>query len=174
VLIDHSPRVLGSFSEKPSSAAKKRLENPGFEVLIGRSVEKIEANGVIAGGDRIVSNTVLWTVGVAQSPASKWLNAESDGAGRVRVQKDLSVAGYPEILVVGDNPATLEEDGKPAPRPFRYFDKGNMAVVGKGFAALQSGRLYLFGFLAWAAWAAVHLQFLAQSNLPLSVFVQWV
>ena len=64
--------------------------------------------------------------------------------------------------------------GKPAPPPFRYFDKGNMAVVGKGFAVLQSGRVALSGFLAWMAWAAVHLEFLAQSNLRVSVFVQWV
>src|SRR5207237_2839592 len=64
--------------------------------------------------------------------------------------------------------------GKPAPGPFRYFDKGNLAVVGKGFAVLQTGRLHLSGFLAWLAWAAVHLQFLAQSNLRVSVFIQWV
>jgi NADH dehydrogenase len=64
--------------------------------------------------------------------------------------------------------------GKPAPGPFRYFDKGNMAVVGKGFAVLQSGRVHVSGFLACLAWAAVHLEFLAQSNLRVSVFMQWV
>jgi NADH:quinone reductase (non-electrogenic) len=64
--------------------------------------------------------------------------------------------------------------GKPAPPPFRYFDKGTMAVVGKGFAVLQSGRLRLSGFLAWLGWAAVHLEFLGQSSLRVSVFVQWV
>jgi NADH dehydrogenase FAD-containing subunit len=200
VLVDQSPRVLGSFSEELSSAAKKRLEELDVEVLAGRSVEKVDAMGVIAGGERIVSNTVIWTAGVAPSPAAKWLNAESDRAGRVRVLKDLSVAGHPEIFVVGDT-AIFEENGKPlpgvaqvamqqgryagrliasriagkpAPRPFRYFDKGNMAVVGKGFAVLQSGRFHLSGFLAWLAWAGVHLQFLAQSNLRVSVFLQWV
>jgi NADH dehydrogenase len=200
VLIDQSPRVLGSFSEAISHAARKRLETLGVEVMNGRSVEKVDATGVIAGGERIVSNTVIWTAGVAPSPAAKWLNAESDRAGRVRVQKDLSVAGHPEIFVVGDT-ATCDEDGKPlpgvaqvaiqqgryagrliagriagkpAPRPFRYFDKGNMAVVGKTFAVLESGRLTLSGFVAWLAWAAVHLQFLAQSNLRVSVFIQWV
>jgi NADH dehydrogenase FAD-containing subunit len=65
-------------------------------------------------------------------------------------------------------------EGKPAPRPFSYFDKGNMAVVGKGFAVLQSGGVQLSGFLAFLAWAGVHLQFLAQSNLRVSVFMQWV
>src|SRR6185295_7387672 len=64
--------------------------------------------------------------------------------------------------------------GKSAPRPFRYFDKGNMAVVGKGFAVLQAGRVRISGFLAWLAWAAVHLEFLAESNLRVSVFLQWV
>jgi NADH:ubiquinone reductase (H+-translocating) len=64
--------------------------------------------------------------------------------------------------------------GLSAPEPFRYFDKGNMAVVGKGFAVLQSGKVQISGFLAWLAWAGVHLQFLAQSSLRVSVFVQWV
>jgi len=200
VLIDQSPHVLGSFSEELSSAAKKHLEELGVEVLNGRSVEKVDAKGVIAGGERIVSNTVIWTAGVTPSPAAKWLNVESDRAGRVRVQSDLSVPGHPEIFVVGDT-AAFEENGKPlpgvaqvamqqgryagrliarriagqpAPRPFKYFDKGNMAVVGKGFAVLQSGRFHLFGFLAWLAWAGVHLEFLAQSNLRVSVFLQWV
>jgi NADH dehydrogenase FAD-containing subunit len=63
---------------------------------------------------------------------------------------------------------------KSAPPPFRYFDKGTMAVVGRGFAVLQSGRVRLSGFLAWLAWAAVHLEFLGQSSLRVSVFVQWV
>jgi NADH dehydrogenase len=200
VLIDHAPRVLGSFSEKLSSAARKHLEAVGVEVLSGRSVETVDAKGVIAGGERIVSNCVIWTAGVAPSPAARWLNTESDRTGRVRVQQDVSVAGHPEIFVVGDT-ATFEENGKPlpgvaqvaiqqgryagllilsrivgipAPGPFRYFDKGNMAVVGKGFAVLQSGRLQLSGFLAWLAWAAVHLQFLGQSSLRVMVFVQWV
>jgi NADH dehydrogenase FAD-containing subunit len=110
------------------------------------------------------------------------------------------VPGLPEIFVVGDT-ASLVQGGRPlpgvaqvamqqgryagklihrritrksAPKPFRYFDKGNMAVAGKGFAVLQSGKIHISGFLAWLAWAAVHLQFLAQSNLRVSVFFQWV
>jgi NADH dehydrogenase FAD-containing subunit len=151
-------------------------------------------------GERILSKTVIWTAGVTPSPAGKWLNVETDRAGRVRIQQDLSVPGHPEIFVVGDT-ASLDQNGKPlpgvaqvaiqqghyagnlihrrltgksAPRPFSYFDKGNMAVVGKGFAVLQSGKFHLSGPLAWLAWAAVHLQFLAQSNLRVSVFLQWV
>jgi NADH dehydrogenase len=163
-------------------------------------VDLIDADGVVVAGERIASKTVIWTAGVAPSPAGKWLKAPTDRAGRVRVQPDLSVPGHPEIFVVGDT-ASLDQDGrplpgvaqvamqqgrhagmvirrriggKPAPRPFRYFDKGTMAVVGKGFAVLQTGRLRLSGFLAWLAWAAIHLEFLAQSSLRVSVFVQWV
>jgi NADH dehydrogenase len=64
--------------------------------------------------------------------------------------------------------------GLNAPKAFRYFDKGNMAVVGKGFAVLQSGKVHMSGFIAWLAWAGIHLQFLTQSSLRVSVFVQWM
>jgi NADH:ubiquinone reductase (H+-translocating) len=200
ILLDMAPRVLGSFSEKLSAAARKRLENLGVEVLLGHAVDQIDADGVIVAGERIHSKTVIWTAGVAPSAAGKWLKAPTDKAGRVRVQNDLSVTGHPEIFVIGDT-ASLDQDGrplpgvaqvaiqqgryagklilrtiagKPAPPPFRYFDKGSMAVVGKGFAVVQSGKFQLSGFLAWLAWAEIHLQFLAQSSLRVSVFVQWV
>jgi len=200
VLIDVAPRVLGPFAESLSAAARTRLEQLGVEVRLGHAAELIDADGVVVGGERITSKTVVWTAGVTPSPAGKWLKAPTDRAGRVRVQQDLSVPSRPEIFVVGDT-ASLDQDGRPlpgvaqvamqqgrhagrvihariagapAPRPFRYFDKGTMAVVGKGFAVLQTGRLRLSGFLAWLAWAAVHLEFLAQSSLRVSVFVQWV
>src|SRR3989449_4989662 len=200
ILIDMGNRVLATFSEKLSAAAKRRLEELGVEVRLGHGVDHIDADGVIVAGERIASKTVIWTAGVAPSPAGKWLKAETDRAGRVRVQPDLTVPGHPEIFVVGDT-ASLDQDGGPLPgvaqvamqqgryagtlihrriggkhasRPFRYFDKGTMAVVGRGFAVLQTGRLRLSGFLAWLAWAAVHLEFLAQSSLRGSVFVQWV
>src|ERR1700757_3966925 len=200
VLVDMAPKVLGPFSEGLSKAAKARLEKLGVEVRLGHSVEQIDADGIMVAGERIASKTVIWTAGVSPSPAGKWLNVETDRAGRVRIQKDLSVPGHAEIFVVGDT-ASLDQDGrplpgvaqvamqqgryagmvihrriggKPAPRPFRYFDKGTMAVVGKGFAVLQTGRLRLSGFLAWLAWAAVHLQFVGQSDLRASVLLQWI
>jgi NADH dehydrogenase FAD-containing subunit len=200
VLIDRSPRVLGSFSQDLSSAAQDRLKALGVEVMLGHSVEQIDRSGVIVAGERILSNTVIWTAGVSPSPAAQWLHAESDHVGRVCVQSDLTVPGHSDIFVVGDT-ARLDQDGKPLPGvaqvamqqgryasrlialrlagkpaapPFRYFDKGNMAVVGKGFAVLESGKLRVSGFLAWLAWAAVHLEFLGQSNLRVSVFLQWV
>ena len=200
VLVDMANRVLGTFAETLSEAAKKHLEQFGVEVRLGHGVDQIDENGVIVGGERIASKTVIWTAGVAPSPAGKWLAVETDRAGRVKVQPDLTVPGHPEILVVGDT-ASLQQDGKPlpgvaqvamqagryagrliarrlsgkaAPPPFRYFDKGNMAVVGRGFAIMQSGKIHLSGFFAWLAWAGIHIQFLATANLRISVFVQWV
>jgi len=170
------------------------------EVRLGHGVDQIDEEGIIVAGECISNQTVIWTASVAPSPTGKWLNAETDRAGRVRVQKDLTVPGYPEIFVVGDT-ASLDQDGKPlpgvaqvtmqqgsyagrlihrrvtgksAPGPFCYFDKGNMTVVIKGFAVLQTGKIRLSGFPAWLAWAAVHLEFLAQAGLRVSVFVQWV
>ncbi|HEY6347400.1 MAG TPA: NAD(P)/FAD-dependent oxidoreductase [Bryobacteraceae bacterium] len=200
VLLDRAPRVLATFSERLSAAAHKRLEDLGIEVRLGHGVDHVEADGVIVAGERIYSKTVLWTAGVEPSPAGHWLGATTDRAGRVRIQADLSVPGHPEIFVIGDT-ASLDQDGHPlpgvaqvaiqqgryagrlihrrlagmpAPPPFHYFDKGNMAVVGKGFAVLQSGTFQLSGFAAWLAWAQVHLHFLAQRSLRVSVFVQWI
>jgi NADH dehydrogenase len=199
VLVDMAPKVLGPFSDSLSKAAKQRLENLGVEVRLGHSVDQIDAGGIVIAGERIASATVIWTAGVAPSPAGKWLNVETDRAGRVRIQKDLTVPGHPEILVVGDT-ASLDQNGKPLagvaqvamqqgryagklihkrivgsppPHPFSYFDKGTMAVVGKGFAVLQSGKVQISGFAAWLTWAAVHLQFLATSSLRVGVFLQW-
>jgi NADH dehydrogenase FAD-containing subunit len=200
VLVDMAARVLGTFSEHLSRAAKQRLESLGVEVRLGHGVDQIDADGVVVAGERIASKTVIWTAGVAPSPAGKWLNVETDRAGRVRIQNDLTVPGHPEIFVIGDT-AALEQDGKPLagvaqvalqqgryagklirrritgneqPAPFRYFDKGTMAVVGKGFAVLQSWKFQMSGLLAWLVWAFIHLQFLATSGLRLSVFLQWI
>jgi NADH dehydrogenase FAD-containing subunit len=200
VLIDMADRPLSTFAPELSEAALKRLKRLGVEVRLGKGVDSIDGAGVTVGDERIASKTVIWTAGVAPSPAGKWLKAETDRLGRVKIQSDLSVQDHPGVFVVGDT-ASLEQDGKPLPGvaqvaiqqgryaakyiarqvtgealpgPFRYFDKGNLAVVGKGFAVLQSGKVSISGRLAWLVWAAVHLQFLAQSSLRVSVLVQWV
>lgn len=200
VLIDAGPRVLGTFAEELSAAARRRLEKLGVDLRLGQRVEHVDEDGVIAAGQRISSKTVIWTAGVTPSPAGKWLQVATDRAGRVRVQPDLSVPDLPQVFVIGDT-ASVDQDGKPlpgvaqvalqagryvgnliarkiagkpAPRPFRYFDKGNLAVVGKGFAVLQTGKLQLSGFLAWLVWAGVHLAFLAQRSMRMSVLVQWM
>jgi NADH dehydrogenase FAD-containing subunit len=199
ILIEGAPRILPTFAESLSRKAHNRLTRMGVEIRTNALVELVDAEGVVVGGERIASRTVLWTAGVTPSPAGQWLKADADRAGRVRVLHDLSVSGRPEVFVVGDT-ASLDQDGKPLPgvaqvamqqgryvgrliarrvagqpppRPFRYFDKGNMAVIGRNFAILESGRLRLSGFVAWLAWAAIHISFLPQAGNKLMVFTQW-
>ena len=200
VLVDMAQRVLGSFSEDLSRAAQERLEQLGIELRLGKGAQQIDEQGVIVGGERIGSRTVIWTAGVAASPAGKWLKAATDRSGRVLVGSDLSVPGRPEIYVVGDT-ASVSQDGKPLPGvaqvalqqgrhagnaisrriagdepppPFRYVDKGSMAVVGQGFAVMQAARLRASGVLTWLLWLGVHLWALAQTGMRISVFVQWL
>src|SRR5262249_22634001 len=150
-------------------------------------------------GERIASKTVIWTAGVVPSAAGKWLAVETDRAGRGKVQPDLTGPGSPEIYVVGGTASFIPE-GKPlaggAPgalqhgrpggkaigrrvllkdpgKPFRYSDRGTMAVVGPGFAILESGKVRLKALIAWLAWAFIHILSLAQPGLRLSVFLQW-
>jgi NADH:ubiquinone reductase (H+-translocating) len=199
VLADMGSRPLATFSEKLSEAARQRLVSLGVDVRLGKSVQLIDADGVVLGEERIQAETVVWTAGVAPSPAGKWLGCTTDRAGRVRIQPDLTVSDHPDIFVVGDT-ASLDQDGKPLPgvaqvamqqgryaaksifrkvighpalSPFRYFDKGNLAVVGKNFAVLESAGVQLSGFVAWLVWALIHIQFLAENSLRFSVFVQW-
>jgi len=200
ILLDMAPRVLGTFAESLSAAARARLEGLGVEVKLGHAVDHIDEDGVVVGGERIASKAVIWTAGVTPSPAGKWLAVETDRAGRVKVQPDLTVPGHPEILVVGDT-ASLLQNGKPlpgvaqvamqggryagkligrrvsgksVPGPFSYFNKGNMAVVGKGFAVLDNPGVRMSGFLIWLVWAAIHVMYLAASNSRVSVLVQWL
>jgi NADH dehydrogenase len=199
ILIDMAKKVLGPYADDMSEAARRRLERLGVEVRLGHGVDEIDADGVTVAGERIASQTVIWTAGVAPSPAGRWLNVQTDRAGRVRIEPDLTVLGSPEILVLGDT-ASLDQDGKPlggvaqvamqqgryagrliqrrttgrpALPPFRYFDKGIMAVVGQGYAVLEAGRLHLKGTAAWLAWLLVHVAFLARPGLRISVFLQW-
>src|SRR6202041_2036302 len=172
-LADMGSRPLATFSEKLSEASRQRLVSLGIDVRLGKTVQSIDADGVVIGGERIQAKTVVWTAGVVPSPAGKWLGCRVDHAGRVRIQPDLTVPDHPEIFVVGDT-ASLDQDGQPLPGvaqvamqqgkyaalsivrkvighppspPFRYFDKGNLAVVGKNFAVLQSAGLQLSGFM---------------------------
>jgi NADH dehydrogenase len=192
-------RPLATFSEKLSEAAKQRLTSLNIEVRLGKAVQTIDEEGVVIGDERIPAKTVVWTAGVAPSPAEKWLKVTTDRAGRVLIQPDLTVLEHPEVFVIGDT-ASLDQDGKPlpgvaqvamqqgkyaakaisrkvtgqtAPPPFHYFDKGNLAVVGKNVAVLQSGGVQISGFVAWLVWALIHIQYLAESSLRFSVFLQW-
>jgi NADH:ubiquinone reductase (H+-translocating) len=200
VLLEGGKRVLPSFAETLSRKATQRLEKLGIEVMTGVMVEKVDEQGVIAGGKRIPSATVLWTAGVAASPIVKMLGAKIDRAGRVTVGSCLEVPDVPGVFVVGDT-ASVMQDGRPVPgvaqaaiqqgryvgrlicerlkgrdprRPFRYFDKGNMAVVGKNFAILEAGRFHMSGFLTWLIWAFIHVASLPQLQNRLQVETQWL
>ena len=168
--------------------------------MTGVRVEKVDEHGVVADGKGIPSATVLWTAGVAPSPIVKLLGAKTDRTGRVSVGPFLNVENAPDVFVVGDVSA-VECNGRPVPgvaqaaiqeghyvgrliarqlqgrepkRPFRYFDKGNMAVVGNNFAILESGRLRMSGFVTWLVWVLLHLMSLPQLQNRLRVQTEWL
>ena len=177
----------------------QRLTRLGVDVRLGVAVQVVDEEGVVMGNERVRAKTVVWTAGVAPSPAGKWLGTIVDRRGRVRIQPDLTVSEHPDIFVMGDT-ASLDQDGRALPGVaqvaiqqgnmlrrlssggsedilhclrFRYFDKGNLAVVGRNFAVLQSAGVQLSGYMAWLVWAFIHIQFLAEASLRFSVFLQW-
>lgn len=199
LLLEAGPRILPAFPEPLSQAAQKALEEMGVEVRTGAPVEQVTEDGVVVGGQKIASQTVLWAAGVVGSPAGRWLGAETDRAGKVKVNPDLTVSGLPNVFVIGDT-AHLEQDGKPlpgvaqvamqqgryvasvitarqkgaeAPPPFRYHNKGDMATVGRKFAVADLGRIKLSGLLAWCLWLGIHIFFLIGFRNRLSVLLQW-
>jgi NADH dehydrogenase FAD-containing subunit len=198
ILAEAGPRILATFPEELSRKAQARLERVGVEVRAGQRVKAIDEESVVIGDERIPCRSVIWTAGVTPSPAGKWLNAPTDKAGRVRVERDCSVPGHPEVFVIGDT-ASLDQDGKPLPgvaqvamqqgrfvgkvirnrvtgrpasAPFRYFDKGNMAVIGRGFAIVDSPVVKMSGLLAWLAWAFIHVLYLPAFGNRLRVWTQ--
>jgi NADH:ubiquinone reductase (H+-translocating) len=200
ILLDGANRILPTFGESMSRRVTKRLERLGVRVETGVKVEAVDGEGVIAGGNRIASATVLWTAGVAASPVTKLLGGKTDRAGRVLVDPFLKVVDAAGVFVVGDA-ASLMQDGHPVPgvaqaaiqegryvgqliaqeiqgrqvtRPFRYFDKGSMAVVGNNYAILERGSLRMSGFLTFLIWAFIHILSLPQLQNRLRVQRQWL
>jgi NADH:ubiquinone reductase (H+-translocating) len=200
ILLDAGKRVLPTFAESLSRKVARRLEKLGVKVMTDVKVETVDDKGVIAGGNRIPSATVLWTAGVAASPIPKMLGTKTDRAGRALVDPFLKVVDAPGVFVVGDA-ASVMQNGHPVPgvaqaaiqegryvgrliakelkgrevkRPFRYFDKGNMAVVGKNYAVLERGSLRTGGFLTWLVWVFVHVLSLPQLQNRLRVQHQWL
>ena len=199
ILIEGGKRILPTFAERLAQKASGRLEKLGVRVMTGVKVEKVDENGVVADGKRIPSATVLWTAGVAPSPLVKLLGAKTDRAGRVAVGALMNVEDVTGVFVVGDA-SSVVRNGRPVPgvaqaaiqqgryvgrlisgqikgrepkHPFRYFDKGSMAVVGKNFAILESGRLHMSGFATWLVWVFLHLMSLPQLQNRLRVQSQW-
>ena len=199
LVLEAGPRILPAFPERLARKAQQALERLGVEVATGRAVTAVEARAVVAGAVRIPAATVIWAAGVRGSPLSESLGVPRDGAGRVVVEPDLSIPGDPRIFVVGDLAAFLHQTGAPLPgvapvaiqqgkyvartiasdlagrprAPFHYRDKGNLAVIGRGKAVADLGKLRLSGVLAWLTWAFVHILFLVGFRNRAFVLLEW-
>jgi NADH dehydrogenase len=199
LLIEAGPRLLPAFPERLAAVAKRSLERLGVEVRLGVPVTACDADGVMVGDERIQARVVLWAAGIAASPAAKWLGAESDRAGRVRVGPDLAVPGHPEIFVIGDTALVADAEGRSVPgiapaakqagqyvagaigsrlrgrpiRPFRYRHLGNLATIGRTAAVADFGWLRLTGWAAWMLWGLVHIYFLIGFRNRLVVALDW-
>lgn len=197
-LVEAGPRVLASFPEDLSERARRQLEKLGVEVSTGVPVTAISEAGYRLGDTFVPARTVVWAAGVAASPLARSLDVPLDRAGRVMVQPDLSVPGYPEIFVGGDL-ALVQSDGRPVPgvapaakqmgrhiaamirarlagkatAAFRYRDFGNLATIGRMAAVVHLGRLKLSGLLAWWFWLAAHVFFLIGFRNRLVVLLNW-
>jgi NADH:ubiquinone reductase (H+-translocating) len=198
LLLEAGPRLLPALAADLSEEAKRRLEKMGVLVRLGSPVTNIDAEGVELGGERVRAATVLWAAGVAASPIARSLGVPLDRAGRVRVERDLSVPGAPTTFVVGDL-AAFEQDGALVPGvagaavqggrhtaknierlvrgeatlPFRYVDKGSLATIGRAAAVAQFGRVHLRGYPAWIAWLFIHIVLLIGFRNRVLVLLQW-
>ena len=198
-LFEGSDRVLGTFAEELSISAKRQLEQIGVEVRLNSFVTEIEPGRVKVGEDWIDCDVVLWATGVAASPMGKALGVEIDKAGRVFVEKDLSLKGFPNLFVIGDMASLLQENGEPIPgvspaamqmgtatakniladikgKPrenFTYWDKGTMATIGRSKAIAEAAGMKFKGFIAWLMWLFLHVFFLIGFRNRLSVMFSW-
>jgi NADH:quinone reductase (non-electrogenic) len=199
VLVEAGPRVLASFDPSLSAYAKKALESLGVDVILKCAVTDCDARGIALGEERIESRTVIWAAGVRASSAGRWLDVETDGAGRVIVNPDLSVPGYPNVFVIGDTALVKDENGAPLPGvatvakqegkyvakllewrargnvlpPFRYRDPGSMATIGRSRAVAEINGLKLTGLIAWLLWSLAHIYFLIGFRSRLVVALSW-
>jgi len=198
VLVEGVDRVLPPYPIDLSEKARLQLERLGVTVWLGRRVTGIDADGVTMGSDRLAAKTVLWAAGVAASPLGKSLGAPLDRAGRVAVEPDLSLAGHPEIFVIGDL-AAAKSNGEAVPGiapaakqmgthtaknivrrlrgeptlAFRYKDYGQLATIGRSAAVAYFGKFHLSGYPAWVAWLVAHIYFLINFRNRLVVMIDW-
>jgi NADH dehydrogenase len=201
ILIEGSPRVLAAYPEDLSVKAARQLAQLGVEVRTGQSVMDVKPGYVMVGGQRLDAVVTLWAAGVQASPLGKMLGTPTDKRGCAIVDLFLNPPGHPEIFVCGDL-AHVEENGHQVPgvaqpamqmgkhaaqmiaqdmagkprTPFHYFDKGDMATIGR-HAAVANVRwpfkAHWQGTLAWLAWVSVHLFFLIGFRNRLAVFFSW-
>jgi len=199
LLLEGGPRILPSFPDDLSDKAEQQLRALGVEVQVNAKVTNIDALGVHLGDILIPSRTVLWGAGVEANPLTLSLGVPLDRAGRVLVEPDLTIPGYPNVFAIGDLAAFLHQDGKPLPgvspvamqmgravarnivhsmkdeplETFHYVDKGSMATIGRKAAIAMVGRIKLSGFPAWMAWLAVHVFFLISFRNRIAVMMNW-
>lgn len=200
VLVEGGQQLLAAFDPTLSEKARKALETIGVDVRLGRTVTGCDADGVSFTDSRIESRTIVWAAGVEASPAGRWLAAETDRAGRVKVASDLTLPGHPEVFVIGDTAHTLRADGKSLPGiapvakqqgeyvarrimarlggtslpDFSYKDSGTMATIGRKSAVAHIGRLRLSGWLAWVIWCVAHVYFLIGFRNRFIVATSWM
>lgn len=201
ILIEGSPRVLASFPEELSALAERQLRRLGVEVRTSTHVTNVEAGWVMVGEERIDAAVVLWAAGVEASPLGRMLGVAVTKRGAVPVNAELNPEGLREVFVCGDL-AHFEQDGhavpgvaQPAmqmgqhaarviaadlagrPRPsFRYFDKGDMATIGRLAAVAKIEwpfRARWGGFMAWITWLVVHIYFLIGFRNRLGILTSW-
>jgi NADH dehydrogenase len=202
VLVDSNERLLKTYPEDLSLYAKKKLEKKGVEVRLKQRVTEVAEDYVKLGEEVLPTLNCVWAAGVEAVPLTRTMGVELDRAGRVKTEKDCSVPGHPDVFVIGDAasltddrgvsvpgvaPAAMQMggyvanllehciDGRPREdyHPFRYFDKGSMATIGRNSAVALAGRVHMTGFLAWVAWLFVHLFMLIGLRNKISVFISW-
>jgi NADH dehydrogenase len=194
VLLEGGPRLLPAFPEALSARAYRDLEELGVQCRTGAIVTRITADAVYVGNERIATRTVFWAAGNVASPLITAMRVASDRAGRAIVQPDLSIPDYSHVFVVGDAAAVDDVPGLAAaanqmgehagrmirrsltgrPRqPFRYRNKGSLAVIGRSRAIADFGRVRFTGAIAFYTWLFIHLLYLAGFRNRLAVLLEW-
>jgi len=199
LLLEGGPRLLPSYPEKLSTQAKQKLRRLGVEVRTETFVTDVRPGSVIAAGWTIPTQTVIWAAGNTASPVLRDLHAPLDRMGRAIVEPDCTIPGHPEVFVLGDAANFDHQPGGPLPgicpvaiqmgeytartiagdlagrprRAFHYWDKGQLAVIGRGQAVADIWRLHFGGFLAWVTWIFVHIFFLIGFRNRVLVLLQW-
>jgi NADH:ubiquinone reductase (H+-translocating) len=199
ILVEGGPRVLPSYPEDLSRSAEEQLKRLGVEVHTSAMVTNVTPGAVHMGDTQLPAAVIIWAAGVAASPLGKKLGAPVDRAGRVMVNPDLSLPGHPEVFVIGDLATLKDEHGKQLPgvapvamqegnatahniaadlhgeprKNFHYFNKGNLATIGRAAAVAEFGKIHISGFLAWVAWLTIHIFFLIGFRNRMIVLMQW-
>jgi len=199
VLVESSDHILTPFPPNLREYALKRLQSMNVEVVLNNRVTGATHDKVFLNdGSEIHSYTLFWAAGVSAAPIAEAVPVTKARGGRIPVEPDLSVKEHPEIFVIGDL-MYLEQDGAPLPmvapvamqggkyaahrilakeqnktsEPFRYFDKGSMAVIGRNAAVAISKGLKMKGFIAWVAWLFLHVYYLIGFRNRVMTLMSW-